>query len=557
MGLPGVSQNNEDVSLDGAEVLALMERLTSAQTLRDAYEGLLEMMTGPFFGATDAVVLEGDPDNELFIAVATTRDDLQGAQWTRSERISRVIDGQIVALKDVTGDSTWRARFEQGSQIPCAVILVPIRHSVVLVGMHKTPGYFTRDHVLCAGKLVPTVSQVIYKLAMHQYKLHRLRNEQERERMREQFLFINQAARALGVGVAVLDDKGGLAVASDALRELVSEWSTPQGWWLEVRDVLSQTPITGAEAVGEGVHDRDRRQAKRVAEIVTPRGARMVFELTFTGRAHELEDGSMGHVVLAADVTRWVLAEESLKVARDQAERANTAKSNFLANMSHELRTPLNAIIGYAEMLVEDSRSTKEDLFSEDLLKIHASAHQLLRMINDVLDLSKIEAGKLERNLSNFLLLPLIEEVELTIHPMIMAGNNRFVCYQESVPDELLSDRDRLRQVLLNILSNAAKFTEAGHISLRVRGEKRAGESWVIFEIADTGIGIPEEKLERLFAAFEQIDSSNTRQYGGTGLGLAISERFCQLLGGFIEVESTLGVGSTFKVILPVKAPLI
>jgi signal transduction histidine kinase len=125
------------------------------------------------------------------------------------------------------------------------------------------------------------------------------------------------------------------------------------------------------------------------------------------------------------------------------------------------------------------------------------------------------------------------------------------------VPDELFSDRDRLRQVLLNILSNAAKFTEAGHISLRVRGERRAGEAWVVFEITDTGIGIPEEKLERLFAAFEQIDSSNTREYGGTGLGLAISERFCQLLGGFIEVESTLGVGSTFKVILPIKAPLI
>jgi|GEM_PF-4312233 signal transduction histidine kinase len=556
MGLPDVSQENE-VGFDGAEVLALMERLTGAFTLREVYEGLLDMMTGPFFGATDALVLEGDPDNELFIAVATTRQDLQGAQWTRSERLSRVIDGQIVALKDVTDDSTWHARFEQGSQIPSAVILIPIRHSVVLVGLHNSPGYFNRDHVLTASKLVPSLSQIVYKLAMHQYKLQRLRSEQERMQMREQFLFINQAARALGVGVAVLDDRGELSVASEALSELVSGWASPQDWWRSVRSVLSQTPVTGAEAVGEGMNAYDRRQAKRTAEISSPRNERMVFELTFTGRAHELEDGSMGHVILAADVTRWALAEESLKIARDQAERANMAKSNFLANMSHELRTPLNAIIGYAEMLVEDSRSTKEDLFSEDLLKIHASAHQLLRLINDVLDLSKIEAGKLERNLSNFLLLPLIEEVELTIHPMIMAGNNRFVCYQESVPDELFSDRDRLRQVLLNILSNAAKFTEAGHISLRVRGERRAGEAWVVFEITDTGIGIPEEKLERLFAAFEQIDSSNTREYGGTGLGLAISERFCQLLGGFIEVESTLGVGSTFKVILPIKAPLI
>ena len=556
MGLPDVSQSGE-VGFDGAEVLALMERLTGAFTLREVYEGLLEMMTSAFFGVTDALVLEGDPENELFIAVATTRPDLQGAQWKRSERISRVIDGQIVALKDVTDDSTWRARFDKGSQIPSSVILIPIRHSVILVGLHNSPGYFNRDHVLTASKLVPTLSQIVYKLAMHQYKLQRLRNEQERAQMRQQFLFINQAARALGVGVAVLDDRGELSVASDALSELVDGWPTPQAWWHAVRSVLSQTPITGAEAVGEGMNAYDRRQAKRTAEIISPHNERMVFELTFTGRAHEFEDGSMGHIILAADVTRWVLAEESLKVARDQAERANMAKSNFLANMSHELRTPLNAIIGYAEMLVEDSRSTKEDLFSEDLLKIHASAHQLLRLINDVLDLSKIEAGKLERNLSNFLLLPLIEEVELTIHPMIMAGNNRFVCYQESVPDELFSDRDRLRQVLLNILSNAAKFTEAGHISLRVRGERRAGEAWVVFEISDTGIGIPEEKLERLFAAFEQIDSSNTRQYGGTGLGLAISERFCQLLGGFIEVESTLGVGSTFKVILPIKAPLI
>jgi len=239
-----------------------------------------------------------------------------------------------------------------------------------------------------------------------------------------------------------------------------------------------------------------------------------------------------------------------LEKAHDEAIQANRIKSQFLANMSHELRTPLNAIIGYSEMLEEEAADLGEQAFAADLAKIGKSGKHLLSLINDILDISKIEAGKMDVYAESFELSGVLQDVLTTVKPIFeTAGNRLETSWSAGV---MKSDVTKLRQILLNLLSNASKFTNGGTVSLSVGLEERGGKAGYAFRVADTGIGMSEEQLGKLFQPFTQADSSTTRKYGGTGLGLAISQRFCELLGGEISVESRLGEGSTFVCWLPV-----
>ena len=233
-----------------------------------------------------------------------------------------------------------------------------------------------------------------------------------------------------------------------------------------------------------------------------------------------------------------------------QLEVAGQHKSQFLANMSHELRTPLNAIIGYSEILQEDAADLGQEGLVRDLKKIESSGRHLLGLINDILDLSKIEAGRMDIFLEDVEIVPLLEEVRAIIVPLAETKGNVLEFRPAENLGSIRTDRTKLKQSLLNILSNGSKFTENGRLTL-VAERFETDRPMVRFAISDTGIGMTEEQLGRLFQAFSQADASTSKKYGGTGLGLAISQRFCQLLGGDISVTSQPGEGSTFTITLP------
>ncbi len=266
-----------------------------------------------------------------------------------------------------------------------------------------------------------------------------------------------------------------------------------------------------------------------------------------------LNDPAMEGVLFnSRDVTERKRAEQ-LEKEKQAADIANQAKSAFLANMSHELRTPLNAILGYSEMLQEEAEDRGQPDFLPDLGKIHAAGTHLLELINAVLDISKIEAGKMDLYLETFSVAKVVQDVSAIILPLTQKNGNKLVTRVADDAGAMYADLTKVRQSLFNLLSNASKFTHNGTVTMDIARETAADGDWMLFHVSDSGIGMTQEQIEKLFEAFTQADSSTTRKFGGTGLGLAISRRFCRMMGGDITVESEMGKGSTFTVRLPTR----
>jgi signal transduction histidine kinase len=254
------------------------------------------------------------------------------------------------------------------------------------------------------------------------------------------------------------------------------------------------------------------------------------------------------------DATSQLLSvNKKLEEAVIAANNANQAKSTFLANMSHELRTPMNAIIGYGELIEEDIKKQEYQNMVSDIEKVRIASNHLLSLISDILDLSKIEAGKMNFTPVPFNLVQLTDEIEATIKPLAMNENNTYTVDIQTNSTEMFTDLTKLKQILLNLISNACKFTKEGEIKLTITSHHKNRVEYIQFEVSDTGIGIPDDKIATLFDSFTQVDSTTTKKFGGTGLGLAISRRYAQTMGGDIQAESKKNIGSKFILTMPLR----
>ncbi len=361
--------------------------------------------------------------------------------------------------------------------------------------------------------------------------------------------YVDNIIKSMGDALIVLDAGANITLVNQTTRRLLS---------LENEELVGRPfgdiLVPGSTLVESEIDRLEGDEVTRIEEIYVDRHGGHIPVFVVAAALKNVSGEVDGYVCVAQDLTERLQREEELRQAKDTAEEANRAKSSFLANMSHELRTPLNAIIGYSEMLQEEAQDEGLDAFVPDLEKINGSGKHLLTLINDVLDLSKIEAGRMELYVERFETAPLVEEVVATVTPLVEQNNSVLELEMGDRVGYMVADLTKLRQNLMNLLSNAAKFTEGGRICVKVERESEAEKEWIVFQVADTGVGMTPEQKTKIFEAFTQADLSTTRKFGGTGLGLAITQHFCHMMSGEILVESEQGKGSTFTMRIPAEA---
>jgi PAS domain S-box-containing protein len=325
--------------------------------------------------------------------------------------------------------------------------------------------------------------------------------------------------------------------------------------WEDLPDWFTPEQIQGIKNTHQAVIESGKSMYANELPIQLPSGE-VVWLKDIQVPAFDGDGKVTGVQTVIWDVSEEYQNAEQLREAKEAADEANKSKSAFLANMSHELRTPLNAIIGYSEMLQEEAEDLEQESFIPDLEKIQGAGKHLLGLINDILDLSKIEAGKMTLYLEEFDIAKMLNDIAETVQPLILKNGNTLKVECQADIGVMRADLTKVRQTLFNLLSNAAKFTEQGNVTLsawRLTDATYTAQSEIVFSVKDTGIGMSEEQQSKLFESFQQADASTTRKYGGTGLGLAISRKFCRLMGGDLTVNSELEKGTEFTATLPGK----
>jgi signal transduction histidine kinase/DNA-binding response OmpR family regulator/HAMP domain-containing protein len=373
--------------------------------------------------------------------------------------------------------------------------------------------------------------------------------------LRDQTRTLQSVFASMADGVMVTDEEQRIILWNEAAARLLG---IPTDRHPTLADLSNSGHRSAATGEAIGVDDLPSARALRGetitgAVLLSPPAEPGTHPRWLSVNAQPIEGLEGRHAVVSVtrDITAQKEAEAALVAARDAAEAANRAKSAFLANMSHELRTPLNAIIGYSEMMLDEAEDRGDTTQAADLRKIRDSGRHLLALINDVLDLSKIEAGRIDLSVEPFDVVAFALELQATARPLAAKNGNALEVTVAPGTGVIRSDQLKVRQILLNLLGNACKFTHHGRVALDVRRLTLDERDWIEWRVSDTGIGIEGDKLDRLFAEFTQADNSVTRRFGGTGLGLAISRRLGDLLGGTITVDSTPGSGSVFTLLVP------
>ncbi|MBP2233975.1 signal transduction histidine kinase/DNA-binding response OmpR family regulator/HAMP domain-containing protein/ElaB/YqjD/DUF883 family membrane-anchored ribosome-binding protein [Sinorhizobium kostiense] len=425
-------------------------------------------------------------------------------------------------------------------------IVVPLRRLNRVIG-DLTEGRYDVEIPEGRGDELGAMARTLSLFRQSAIEKQRLEGEAERQRRT-----IAAALEAISDGFVLYDPDDRILVANSKYCEIFSSHSPSELRGKSFREVLEQNLASG-QADLEGMSPQEWLK-DRLSRHRDPAGLsdeKRVGDKWVRITKRKIPDG--GTVAVYTDITELKQRQVELERAKSKAESASEAKSHFLASMSHELRTPLNAIIGYSEMLIEEARDHEEDDLVPDLEKIASAGRHLLSLINDILDLSKIEANKMEVFLETFDLTDLLRDVSATVAPLMAKNRNEFIQDLDGDLGTMHSDQTKLRQNLFNLLSNAAKFTSGGQVQLSVRRENRANGDWLVFKVSDTGIGMTPEQQDRLFNAFTQADASTTRNYGGTGLGLSITRSFCRMIGGVIKVDSEVGKGSVFTMEVPAR----
>jgi PAS domain S-box-containing protein len=407
-----------------------------------------------------------------------------------------------------------------------------------------TPGqaFFARAIHLCAAGMFLTLAVRNLQLARHRARDSEGRAAELLREVTSARRYADNVLAAMADSLVVVDLAGTIQTVNKATLELLG-YEREQLVGRPFRELL----------IDFGGHPGDSgAQHDAVERSYIHRDGRQVPVLLTRSSLHGEAGRLGGSVWVASDITRLKDAELSLREATQLAEEASLAKSRFLANMSHELRTPLNAVIGYAEMLLEEADDRALVGSTDELRKVQIAGKHLLGLISDILDLSKIEAGRMDVHLETFDVADMIDTVLDTVRPMLARNANELAVSCPPSIGFIHADLTKIRQILLNLLSNAAKFTDRG--TVRLTASRAPGR--MQFQVSDTGIGMTQGQLGQLFQAFSQADNTTARRFGGTGLGLAISKAFTDMLGGTIEVQSRLGVGTTFTVNLPFVDPL-